>query len=51
MHGPMINVVSSLVTSDETDGLDIRMVTDGINCVDASMDNVENTGRQSCKEN
>lgn len=46
----MINVVSGLVASNETDGLDIRMVADGVNRVDTSMDNVENAGRQSCEE-
>ena len=50
-RGPMINVASSPVTSNKADGLDIRMVTYGVNRVDASMDDVENAGRQSYKEN
>ena len=39
----MVNVLSSFITSNETDSLDIRMITDGINCRDASVDNVEDT--------
>jgi hypothetical protein len=47
---PVINMLSSLVTSNETDGLDIGVVADGIDCVNASMDNVEDTRGQTCRE-
>lgn len=43
----MIDVFSSLVTSNETDGLDIGVVTDGIDCVNASVDDVENARGQT----
>ena len=41
---PVINVLSSLVASDETDRLDVGVVTDGVNGRDCSVDNVKNAG-------
>lgn len=40
----MINVLSSLVTSDEADRLDIRVVTDCVNSGNGSVNNVEDAG-------
>ena len=40
----MINVFSSLVTSNETDRLDIGMITDGVDSGDGSVNNVEDAG-------
>ena len=37
----MVDVLSSFVTSNETDSLDIGMVADGINCGNASVNDVE----------
>ena len=43
----MVNVLSSSVTSNETDGLDIRVITDRIDSGNASMDDVEDSRRQA----
>ena len=40
----MIDVLSGFITSDKTDSLDVGMIADGINCGDASMNDVEDTG-------
>ena len=42
---PLVNVLASSVASNETDGLDIRMVTDRIDCGNASVDDVDDTRR------
>ena len=39
----MVNVLSSFVTSNETDSLDIGVVADCINGGNASVDDVEDT--------
>ena len=41
---PVIDVLSSLVTSDEADRLDIGVVTDCIDSRNGSVNNVEDTG-------
>ena len=51
MDKPLVNMLSSFVTSNKADSLNIRVITDGINSRDASVDNVEDAGRQTCKEN
>jgi len=42
-HEPVVDVLSSFVTSNETDGLDIGMVADGVNRWNASVNDVEDT--------
>ena len=46
----MVNVFSGLVTSNETDSLDIGVVADGVNSADASVNNVKDTGWQTYEE-
>ena len=41
----MVNVLSSLVTSDETDRLYVGVITDGVDGGDSSVNNIENAGR------
>ena len=43
-HGPVVDVLSGFIASNETDGLDVGMVTDGINRGNASVNDVEDTG-------
>lgn len=40
----MVNVLSSFVTSNETDSLDVGVVADSIDSGDTSMNDVEDTG-------
>ena len=40
----MVDVLSSFVTSNETDSLDIWMVADSVNRRNASVNDVEDTG-------
>lgn len=41
---PLVNVLPSFVTSNETDSLDIGVIADGVDSGNASMNNVEDTG-------
>jgi hypothetical protein len=47
----LIDVFPGLISPDETDGLDVRVIADGINCGNASVDNVKDTGRQTYGNN
>jgi len=48
---PVVNVLSSFVTSNETHSLDVGVVADCIYCGNASMDNVEDTRWQTYEKN
>ena len=45
----MINVLSSLVASNETDCLDVGVITDGVNSGDGTVDDVEDARWQACE--
>lgn len=40
----VVDVVTSLVASDEGDGLDVLIIADKVDCVPGTVDNVQNTG-------
>jgi hypothetical protein len=46
----MVDVLSSFITSNKTDSLDIRVIADGIDSGDTPMDDVEDTRWQTYEE-
>jgi hypothetical protein len=47
LRSPIVNVLPCSITSDETDSFDARVIADGIDCRNASMNNIEDAIREA----
>jgi hypothetical protein len=48
---PFVNMTTSVITADKTDGANSRMIAYGVNGGNATMDNVQNSRGKACNEN
>ena len=47
LRPPIVNVLPCSITSDEADSFDVRVIADGIDCRNASVDDVQHAVREA----